>query len=96
MSRLSVAGRGKERETRIAAWQPTSAFAIASEEGGVSAVYRYDLEPVGGRTRVTLDARCQARGFPWRLLHPLIAFAMKRADGGQLAAFKRVAESQPG
>lgn len=92
-SRLSVTGRGKERETRIDAWEPISVFALASKEGGVSAVYRYRLEPDGERTRVTLDARCTASGFPWRLLHPLISFAMKRVDGGQLAAFKDLAES---
>ena len=57
-----------------------------------SANYDYVLEPTDDGTRITLDARCRATG-PWRLIHPLIVFAMKRSDGDQLAKLRRVVES---
>ena len=89
----SARGKGQAREARIVAWEPESRFALASEEGGVSAIYEYRCAPSQHGTRVTLDARCTARGFPWRLLHPLIAYLMARSDGGQLKALKRLVET---
>ena len=96
MTSLSVAGRGAEREMRVAAWQPKERLALSSSERGVSAVYEYVCRPEAEGTRVTLNARCTATGFPWRLLHPLIAYMMKRTDGGQIRALKAAIEAAPG
>ena len=85
--------RGKERSTRVVAWQPPKQVALASTQGGITATYRYRCTGDGDATEVTLDAVCEARGVVWKLLSPLISRAMKRADGGQIAALKQVVES---
>lgn len=79
--------RGKQRETRVTALDPGTRIALTSTQGGVTATYSYSLAPDGDGTRVTLDAVCDATGF-WKLLHPLIAFAMKQSDSSQLAKLK--------
>ena len=78
--------------TEIVAWSPPLQMVLRSRQGGITAVYSYRCAGADGGTRVTLDARCSADGLFWRLLHPLIAAMMKRADGGQLAALKDLAE----
>ena len=34
------------------------------------------------------------RGFPWRILAPLIRMAIRKSDGGQLEALKHFIEQQ--
>lgn len=80
-------------QTEIVAWTPPEELALASRQGGISAIYRYRLAPAASGTHVTLNASCTAQGLLWRLLHPLIFIMMKRADGGQLAALKALVES---
>ena len=91
-TRLTFRSRGQERETVVTAWEPGRRLELTSTQGGVTANYDYVLEPTDDGTRITLDARCRATG-PWRLIHPLIVFAMKRSDGDQLAKLRRVVES---
>lgn len=95
-ARLTTRGRGADSEVRIVGWEPGRRMALSSSEGGVTAVYDYRCRPAGAGTEVTLDARCEVQGWLWRLLHPLIAFMMKRTDGKQLANLKRVVEQDTG
>lgn len=88
----NAGGRGVARETELAIWEPMTRFALKSEQGGISAVYEYCCTSDGDRTKVALDARCIARGVIWRLLHPLIAYMMRRHDGDQLERLRHVLE----
>lgn len=81
---FSFNARGKQRETRVTALEPGRQIALTSTQGGVTAVYTYSLAPVGDGTEVTLNAVCKATGL-WKLLHPMIAIAMKQSDSSQLA-----------
>ena len=83
-TRFSFKARGKERETRVTALEPGKRIALTSTQGGVTAVYTYSLAPDGTGTEIKLEAVCEATGF-WKLLHPMIAIAMKHSDSSQLA-----------
>ena len=66
--------------------------AFESVQGGVTAVYTYELEPLGGQqTKVRLTATCRTRGL-MRIVGPLLGFAMRKSDEGQLAKLKQVLE----
>ena len=88
---LKFSARGKERETSVTALETLKKLALTSTQGGVTATYEYALTPVGDGTEITLNAGCEATGF-WALLHPVINFAMKRADSSQLANLKAAIE----
>ena len=88
----NAGGRGVEHETEMAVWEPMTRFALKSDQGGISAVYEYRCAPEGRGTRVDLHAACTARGLAWRLLHPLIAYMMRRHDGDQLERLRRALE----
>ena len=94
-TRLVFRARGAERESTIVTWSPPRRLALRSRQGGMTATYEYTCEPEDGGTRLTLCARCEARGVGWRLASPLIGFLMKRSDSGQVAALKRLVESLP-
>ncbi len=86
--------RGKQRPSRVSEVQPERVVAFESVQGGVTAVYTYALEQLGdNRTKVTLRATCETRGLGWRLLRPLIGYAIKSTDGGQLQKLKQVLEA---
>jgi len=91
-TRLRFRARGHEQASEVTAFEPGRRIALTSTQGGVTATYTYGIESLGDRTRVTLDGTCEARGL-WRLVHPLIAFAMRRTDGGQLARLKAALEA---
>ena len=87
--------RGKDRDSVIARCDPGREIVLRSQQGGVSADYTYSLEPVGeSSTRISLEAECHFSGLRYRLLGPLIRFAIRRTDGGQIAALKRVVEQE--
>ena len=85
--------RGADRESTVAVWSPPRRLVLRSRQGGVTATYKYTCEPEEDGTRVTLQAGCEMRGLGWRLIGPLIRYLMKRSDGGQIAALKRLLES---
>ncbi|MHA6785661.1 SRPBCC family protein [Pseudonocardia saturnea] len=85
--------RGRTRTSAITAVEPERSVTLDSVQGGVTARYVYRLEPAGERTRAVLTADVDAAGFPWALLGPLIRTAVRRADAGQLGAFREVVES---
>ena len=74
-TRFTFRSRGKQRETRVTALDPGRRIALTSTQGGVTG------------TQLSLHAVCEATG-AWKLLHPLIAFAMKQSDSSQLAKLK--------
>ena len=86
-TQFSFKARGKARETRVTALEPGKLIALTSTQGGVTATYTYSVAPVGDGAEVTLKAVCEATGF-WKLLHPVIVFAMKKSDSSQLANLK--------
>ena len=90
---ITFHARGRDRTSTITSWQPGRSFVLRSEHGGVTADYEYAVEASGAdTTRVTLTADCRMQG-PWRFLAPLIRMAIRKADGGQLAALKHLLES---
>lgn len=91
-TRLTFRARGRERTGRVEVVEPGRTVVVHSAQGGVTAAYTYTCEPDGDRTRVTLTADCRAGGV-WRPFGGLLRAAIRRADGGQLAAFKRVVEA---
>ncbi len=91
---LTFEARGKARTTRITACQPMRSVTLTSSQGPVMADYTYGIEPVDGdRARVSLVADCRVAG-PMRLMGPLVRYAIRKADGAQLAALKAVVEEE--
>lgn len=90
---LIFTARGKERRGTIAAVEPGRSLTLRSVQGGVTADYAYECVEQDGGTRVSLVADCTMTG-PVRLLGPLIRYAVRRADGGQLDAFAATFDSQ--
>jgi uncharacterized protein YndB with AHSA1/START domain len=78
--------RGKQRTGQIAALDPGRSITLRSVQGGVTADYIYTCAQYGEGTRVSLVADCTMTG-PVRLLSPMIRYAIRRADSGQLNAF---------
>lgn len=94
-ARIRFLARGNERDSLITHCEPGRAITLRSQQGGVRADYTYSLESVGeSSTRVSLDAECHFSGLQYRLLGPLIRFAIRRTDGGQIATLKRVIEGE--
>jgi uncharacterized protein YndB with AHSA1/START domain len=88
-TRLGFEARGQIRETEITSWEPGKHVGLRSVQGGMTAIYDYRLEARDGGTLVTLDARCWGTGVLRKMAAPLIGFAMKQSDSGQLMALKR-------
>ena len=78
--------RGKQRTGQIVALDPGRSVTLRSIQGGVTADYVYTCVQHDKGTRVSLVADCSITG-PVRLLGPVIRYAIRRADGGQLDAF---------
>lgn len=95
-STIAFTARGKERVATVAALEPGRRVTLRSVQGGVTADYTYECVAHDGGTRVDLVADCSMRG-PVRLLGPVIRYAVRRADGSQLAAFAATfATTSPG
>ena len=90
-SELTFRARGRDRAGRVEVVEPGRTVVVRSTQGGVTAAYTYTCLPDGDRTRVTLTADCRAGGV-WRPFG-LLRAAIRRADGGQLTALKRVVEA---
>lgn len=83
-SRIVFEARGAERESTIVRWTPPRCVAMRSVQGGVTATYVYSFSSTDdGGTRIELEATCEFRG-AIKLLGPLIGWAVRRTDGGQL------------
>ncbi|MGH3763469.1 SRPBCC family protein [Actinophytocola sp.] len=91
---LRYLARKRERTSEITAVRPGESVTLTSVRGGVRADYVYSLEPAGGTTRATLVADVTTAAL-WRLVAPALRAAIRRADGGQLDALKRLVEAEP-
>jgi uncharacterized protein YndB with AHSA1/START domain len=85
---LRFVTRGKERTSEIADLDPGRSITLRSQQGGVTADYRYTVEPAGSGSRVSLTADVRTRG-AWTLLGPMIRAAIRKTDSGQLDALDR-------
>lgn len=90
---LVVRARGKDRTSTITALDPGRSLTLTSVQGGVTADYAYTVAPTPNGTAVTLTADVTTRGV-WTVFGPLLRAAIKRADGGQLDAFKQTVEGR--
>jgi carbon monoxide dehydrogenase subunit G len=93
-STVVFTARGKERAATVVALDPGRSITLRSVQGGVSADYTYECVADGRGTRVGLVADCTMTG-PVRLLGPVIRYAIRRADGGQLDAFAATFTARP-
>ena len=93
-STVVFTARGKERLATIAAVDPGRSITLRSVQGAVTADYTYECVADGRDTRVGLVADCSMTG-PIRLFGPVIRYAIRRADGGQLAAFAATFTTAP-
>ena len=85
--------RGAEQTSTVTACEPGRLLTLTSERGPVRASYTYTLEAQGPATRVDLVVDVATRGAA-RVFGPLLRRMMKRADGGQLHALRRVLEQE--
>ncbi len=93
-STLVFTARGKERLATVAALEPGRSITLRSVQGGVTADYTYECVADGGGTRLGLVADCTMTG-PVKLLGPVVRYAIRRADGGQLDAFAATFTTRP-
>ena len=93
-SSVFFTARGKERVATIAALDPGRSITLRSVQGGVTADYTYECVADGPGTRVGLVAECSMTG-PVRLFGPVIRYAIRRADSGQLDAFAATFTTRP-
>ncbi len=94
-ARVRFHTRGQDRDSVIAHCEAGRSITLRSQQGGVTADYTYSIEAVGdSSSRVSLEAECRFSGLQYLLLGPLIRFAIRRTDGGQIAALKRVIEGE--
>lgn len=91
---LRFVARKRERTSEITALRPGESITLRSVQGGVRAEYTYSVEPVGATTRATLVADVTTTPL-WRPAAPALRALIRRTDGGQLDALKRVVEDRP-
>src|SRR5688572_17059307 len=78
---LRFVTRGKERTSEVGALDPGRSITLRSRQGGVTADYRYTVDPAGAGSRVTLTADVRGSG-AWAFAAPLIRTAIRRTDAG--------------
>lgn len=91
---LRFVARKRERTSEITAVRPGESITLTSVQSGVRADYTYSIEPVGTTTRATLVADITTK-LLWRPVAPVLRALIRRTDGGQLDALKRLVEAQP-
>lgn len=91
---LRFVARKRERTSEITAVRPGESITLTSVQGGVRAEYTYSVEPEGATTRATLVADVTTTPL-WRPVAPALRALIRRADGKQLDALKRLVEAQP-
>ena len=92
-TRFQFRSRGHVHHAVVTDFVPGQKIALTSTQGGVTATYVYCVLPSGRGATITLDATCTAQGY-WKLVHPLIAYAMKKADSSQLANLSAVIQQK--
>lgn len=90
-TRFVFRARGADHVTEVTAYEPLQQISLTSTQGGITATYDYLLKDIGEDTELILNARCEASGL-WRLVHPLVVYAMKRSDAPQVQNVKAALE----
>ncbi len=91
---LRFLARNRERTSEITAVHPGESITLTSVQGGVRAAYTYSVEPDGEATRARLVADVTTTAL-WRPAAPALRALIRRADGGQLDALKKLVEAGP-
>lgn len=79
-----------ERISTVSACERHAVLAFRSTTGPVTAEYRYELTPRGASSSdVRIVGCCEVAG-PLRVLAPLIRRTLRRTDGDQLTALRRL------
>ena len=86
---LHFEARGRQRTSRVTAFEPAQCLELTSIQGPIRAIYRYNLTATSGGTRLSLRIECDASG-PTRLLMPLIGLLIWGADRGQPGRLRSV------
>jgi uncharacterized protein YndB with AHSA1/START domain len=89
---LRFRARGRERTSAITGVRPGESVTLTSVQGAVRADYTYTIAEADAGTRATLVADLTVRSF-WRVAAPVLRVAVRRADGRQLDALKRLVET---
>lgn len=88
---LSFVARKRERTSEVTAVRPGESITLTSVQGPVRADYTYTVSVADGATRAGLVADVTVSG-GLRVFAPVLRALIRRTDGGQLDALKRVVE----
>jgi carbon monoxide dehydrogenase subunit G len=86
----SVPARSEE-SLRVTEFEPDRRFAVRGGLGPFEATLTYELEGVGGMTRLTNSAELEASGI-MRLAAPVVTSRIRAAVAANLAALKQLLE----
>lgn len=89
---LTFTARGAERTSTITELEQGRLLTLTSEQGPVTAHYRYTVAPDGAGTRVGLEADVLVRGL-LKVLAPTIRRSIAKEDGQQLPRLRSLLES---
>lgn len=93
-TKLTCRARGRDRPSEIVRLEDGTSVTLRSIQGGVVADYTYVLTPIDDHTtRASLIAECKTSGLLWNMAGPVLRFAMRRTDSGQIEELKKVVES---
>jgi len=84
---------GKDLFSPVVDYVPLILIAYRSTRGNFSATYLYQIDAEDQKTRISLKATSEAKGF-MVLLQPLLKMVIKKADSVQLKMLKAVVERQ--
>ncbi|MBY6038317.1 hypothetical protein KUV80_16845 [Fictibacillus nanhaiensis] len=85
--------RGKEHSTILTEYEPMTKATLTSIQGNFQADYTYMFLQENDLTKITLVAKCDTKGFS-KLLTPVIKWAIKKSDAGQLENLKQAFENR--
>jgi len=66
---------------------------VMTSDGPLDCEAHFDLQPVAGGTRVTLEGVARLKGI-WRLLQPMIASELRKETSAELETLRRLLESE--
>jgi uncharacterized protein YndB with AHSA1/START domain len=73
--------------------KPNERFAfVMTSDGPLDCEAHFDLQPVAGGTRVTVEGAARLRGI-WRLLQPMMASELRKETKAELETLRRLLES---
>jgi len=89
-----MGGKEQPAELEVSEYAAPERYAMRNVTDGIETVYRYQLQPERGGTRIDLVCEIKAAGLK-QLMLPLVAFILKKEDGAHLQRLKQVLEGQP-